>query len=458
MSADLYLKNARVVTEEDEFLGGVVVEGEKIIEVVKGVPTIEAKEVVDLNGLILLPGVIDGHVHFNEPGREHWEGYRTGTMAAAAGGTTTIFDMPLNSTPPTTNIEMLNKKREVVASQAVVDYGQWGGFVDNNLKDLQALNEGGVIAFKGFMSNSGVDYERLNDDMLYAGLEKSKELGNIIGVHAENEWVTGYLSNLLKDQGRTDRAAWYESRPPATELEAVKRASFWAGVTGGNLHFVHVTIADAHREVAKARQEGAHISTETCPHYLFFDQQDYEKIGPAAKCAPPIRSRQDVEDLWQCVFEGLVDVIGSDHSPCSWDEKEKGLENIWKAWGGVSGVQMLLTVMISEGYNRRGLPLKSIARLVSSNPAKLYGVEKQKGAIRVGLEADFTVVDPGESWTLTEDMLFYKNKFSAYTGYTYKGRVKQTYVRGKLVYKDGQIVVEPGYGRLVKRTTRYSYS
>lgn len=458
MSADLYLKNARVVTEEDEFLGGVVVEGEKIIEVVKGVPTIEAKEVVDLNGLILLPGVIDGHVHFNEPGREHWEGYRTGTMAAAAGGTTTIFDMPLNSTPPTTNIEMLNKKREVVASQAVVDYGQWGGFVDNNLKDLQALNEGGVIAFKGFMSSSGVDYERLNDDMLYAGLEKSKELGNIIGVHAENEWVTGYLSNMLKDQGRTDRAAWYESRPPATELEAVKRASFWAGVTGGNLHIVHVTIADAHRVVAKARQEGAHISSETCPHYLFFDQQDYEKIGPAAKCAPPIRSRQDVEDLWQCVFEGLVDVIGSDHSPCSWDEKEKGLENIWKAWGGVSGVQMLLTVMISEGYNRRGLPLKSIARLVSSNPAKLYGVEKQKGAIRVGLEADFTVVDPEESWTLTEDMLFYKNKFSAYTDYTYKGRVKQTYVRGKLVYKDGQIVVEPGFGRLVKRTTRYSYS
>lgn len=457
MSADLYLKNARIVTEEEEFLGGVVVEGEKISEVVKGAPAIEAKEVVDLGGLLLLPGVIDGHVHFNEPGREHWEGYRTGTMAAAAGGTTTIFDMPLNSTPPTTNQATLNKKREVVASEAVVDYGQWGGFVDNNLEDLQPLNDGGVVAFKGFMSNSGVDYERLNDDVLYAGLEKMRELGNIIGVHAENEWVTGYLSKALKSQGRTDRAAWYESRPPATELEAVQRASFWAGVTGGNLHIVHVSIADGHRVIAKAKQEGAHITSETCPHYLFFDHQDFEKIGPAAKCAPPIRSRQDVEDLWQCVFDGLVDVIGSDHSPCSWDEKEKGLDNIWKAWGGISGVQMLLTVMISEGYNRRGLPLKDIARLLAYNPARLYGVGDKKGAIRPGLEADFAVVDPNETWILTADMLFNKNKFSAYTGYTFKGRVKQTFVRGKMVYKDGQIFAKPGSGRLVTRGARYSF-
>ncbi len=451
MSADLYLKNAHIVTEEEEFSGGVVVEGEKIAAVVRGNPTIEAKKVVDLEGLLLLPGVIDGHVHFNEPGREHWEGYRTGTMAAAAGGTTTIFDMPLNSTPPTTNLEMLKKKRDVVASEAVVDYGQWGGFVDNNLVDLEPLNDAGVVAFKGFMSASGVDYERLNDDMLFAGLEKTRQMGNIIGVHAENEWVTGFLSQRLKDQGRTDRAAWYESRPPETELEAVQRASFWAEATGGNLHIVHVSIADGHRLIAEAKQKGAHVTSETCPHYLFFDHQDYERIGPAAKCAPPIRSREDVEELWKCVFEGLVDVIGSDHSPCSWDEKEKGLDNIWKAWGGISGVQMLLTVMISEGYNRRGLPLTTIARLLSSNPAKLYGVDHLKGSIRVGHEADLTIVDPNETWTLSEDMLFNKNKFSAYTGYTYKGRVKQTFVRGKLVYQNGKIVAEPGYGRLVTR-------
>ncbi|HSQ26726.1 MAG TPA: allantoinase AllB [Anaerolineales bacterium] len=458
MSADLYLRNARVVTEDEDFLGGVIVEGEKVLEVVNGAPQIEAQEVVDLEGLILVPGVIDGHVHFNEPGREHWEGYRTGTMAAAAGGTTTIFDMPLNSTPPTTNLEMLKKKREVVASEAVVDYGQWGGYVGSNLDDLPALNDAGVVAFKGFMSNSGVDYDRLNDDVLYAGLLKMAEMGNILGVHAENEWVTSYLSKVLKGQGRIDRAAWYESRPPATELEAVQRASFWAGVTGGNLHIVHVSIADGHRAIAKAKQEGAHVTSETCPHYLFFDHQEYEKIGPAAKCAPPIRSREDVEDLWQCVLDGLVDVIGSDHSPCSWDEKEKGLENIWKAWGGVSGVQMLLTVMISEGYHRRGLPLTSIARLLSSNPARLYGVGDKKGSIRPGLDADFAVIDPNEIWTLTEDLLYNKNKFSAYTGYEYKGRVKQTYVRGKLVYKEGQVIAKPGYGRLVTRTSQITYA
>lgn len=457
MSADLFLKNARVITENEDFLGGVVVRDEKIEKVVHGNPAIEAREIVDLQGKVLLPGVVDGHVHFNEPGREHWEGYRTGTMAAAAGGTTTILDMPLNSTPPTTNREMLDLKRKVVATEAVIDYGQWGGFVDNNLEDLDGLNEGGVVAFKAFVSGSGVDYERLNDDMIYAGLKKTVEMGNFIGFHAENEWVTTYLSRQLKSQGRTDRASWYQARPPETELEAVLRVCYWAGVTGGNGHVVHVSIADGIRAIAKAKKEGAHVTSETCTHYLFFDHQDFERIGPAAKCAPPLRAREDVDALWQTVKEGLVDVIGSDHSPCNWEEKEKGLDNIWKAWGGISGVQMPLTIMLSEGVNKRGLPLTDLARMMSANPARLYGFSGKKGAIKPGLDADFAVVDLGEEWTLTPEMLFNKNKFSAFTGYTYKGRVKQTWVRGKLVYKDGQILAKPGDGRLVKREDRYAY-
>jgi allantoinase len=457
MSIDLYLKNAQVVTENEVFHGGVTVEGEKIAEVVNGDPEIQAAEVIDLQGRVLLPGVVDAHVHFNEPGRENWEGYRTGTMAAAAGGVTSVLEMPLNSTPPTINRELLAYKRQVVASQAVVDYGNWGGLVNDNLADLDAMHADGVIGYKAFASASGVDFERLNDDLIYAGLDKMRQLGNLIGLHAENEWVCSYLSKQLKEAGRTDRAAWYESRPPFAELETIQRAGYWAKVTGGNLHVVHISVADGIRHLAQLRQAGVHVTAETCPHYLFFDHQDFERIGPAAKCAPPIRSREDVEALWACVLEGLVDTIGSDHSPCSWDEKEKGMDNIWKAWGGISGVQLTLPVLLSEGVNKRGLSLSELARMLSYNPARLFGLYPQKGKIQPGADADLAVVDLGQEWTLSADQLFYKNKFSAYVGSTFKGQVQRTLVRGKTVYQSGQILAEPGYGKLLLRSYPYQY-
>lgn len=457
MSADFYLKNARVVTHEEVFHGGVVIDGEKIFQVVRGDQTVDAGEVIDLHGKLLLPGVVDGHAHFNEPGREHWEGYRTGTMAAAAGGVTSVLEMPLNSTPPTTNLAALEHKRQVVAGQAVIDYANWGGLVDNNLADLDAMNRAGVIGYKAFASASGVDFARLNDDLIYAGLDKMRELGNLIGLHAENEWVCAYLGKELKQAGRTDRAAWCESRPPYSELETVQRASYWAKVTGGNLHIVHVSIADGLRAIAQARQAGAHVTAETCPHYLYFDQADFERLGPSAKCAPPIRTRENVEAMWACVLSGLVDTIGSDHSPCNWEEKEKGLDNIWNAWGGISGIQSLLTVMLSEGVNRRGLSLETLARMLSYNPARLFGLYPQKGAIQPGADADLVVVDLNKQWTLTADHLFYKNKFSAYVGSTFTGQVLRTLVRGKTVYQDGKIIAQPGYGQLLRRSAPYAY-
>ena len=454
---DLFLKNAQVVTDQEVFHGGVAVQGEKIARLVRGDREVEAAQVIDLQGKVLLPGVVYGHVHLNEPGRAHWEGYRTGSMAAAAGGTTTFLEMPLNAIPPTTNLANLEHKRQVVDKESVVDYGNWGGLVDNNLADLEAMNAAGVIGYKAFASASGVDFERLNDDLIYAGLDKMREIGNLIGLHAENEWVCAYLSKQLKAAGRTDRASWYESRPPFAELETIQRACYWAKVTGGNLHIVHVSIPDGIRAIASARQEGVHVTAETCPHYLFFDHQDFERIGPAAKCAPPIRSREDVEALWECVLGGLVDTIGSDHSPCSWDEKEKGMVDIWKAWGGISGVQLTLPVLLSEGVNKRGLALPALARMLSYNPARLFGLYPQKGTIQPGADADLVVVDLGKEWTLAAEQLFYKNKFSAYVGSTFKGRVERTIVRGKTVYQDGQIVVEPGYGKLLRRSYPYAY-
>ena len=456
---DLYLKNAQVVTEDDSFHGGVIIEGEKIARVVKGDAAVEAPKVVDLGGKVLLPGLVDGHVHFNEPGREHWEGYRTGSMAAAAGGITTILEMPLNATPPTVNRDLLAMKRQAVKDEGVIDYGNWGGLVDNNLESLPGLHEGGVIGFKAFMSNSGIDdFKRVDDDVLYAGLVSAGELGSVIGVHAENEYVTSYMGAQLRAAGRTDRAAWYESRTPASELEAVQRACYWAGVTGGNLAILHITIPDGIRAVAQARSDGANVSSETCPHYLFFDEADFERIGPAAKCAPPIRSRETVEALWECVLEGLVDAIGSDHSPCTWEEKAPGMENIWKAWGGISGIQTMLPALLTEGVHKRGLLLKDLARMMAANPAKIYGLYPKKGALKPGSDADLAVVDLDAEWTLSADDLLYKNKHSAYVGCKFKGKVVQTFVRGNPVFQDGKIVAAPGYGQAQNRLYPYSYA
>lgn len=452
MAADLYLKNGRFVTETGEFYGGIIVQGGKISQLVSGDTAVAAAQVIDLNGKTVLPGLVDDHVHFNEPGREHWEGYTTGTMAAAAGGITTVMEMPLNATPPTINLQNLQDKQKAVTRKAVVDYALWGGLVDDNVSDLADLHAAGVIGFKGFMSSSGVDFARIDDDVLYAGLREAAKLGNLVAVHAENEYVTALLGQELRAAGRTDRPAWTESRPPAAELEALKRAIYWAGVTNGRLHVVHVTLAEGMRAAQAAKKAGIHVTVETCPHYLYFDDVDFARLGPAAKCAPPLRSREEVEALWACVLSGLVDTIASDHSPCPWADKEPGLDNIWQAWGGISGVQTLLPVLLTEGVHKRGLSLPQLVRLTSANPARIFGLYPRKGSFLPGADADLVVVDLDAEWELSVDDLFYKHKHSAYVGSLFKGKVEQTLVRGKVVYENGRIAVDPGYGQLLRRS------
>jgi len=458
MSNDLFIKNALIVTEGRVFMGGVAAKDGIITQLVADGVDVDAEEVLDLGGLALFPGLVDNHAHFNEPGRTHWEGYQTGTMAAAAGGITTVLDMPLNSTPSTVNRQSLALKREAVKNQPVVDVAQWGGLVNNNLDDLDDLNADGVAACKGFMCFSGIeDFKHITDEYLYSGLKRMGELGNVVGVHAENDFLTAYLTRQLQLSGRIDRAAWCEAHPPYEELEAIQRACYWAKVANGNLHIVHITVPEGIRCVSTAKQEGVHVTSETCPHYLFFDQDDYERIGPAAKCGPPIRPREVVEALWECVLEGLVDVIASDHSPCNWEEKEKGMENVWKAWGGISGIQTMLPVILTEGYHKRGLSLTEIVRMMAANPARIFGFYPKKGAIMPGSDADFSIVDLNKEWTLTEDQLFYKNKHSAFVGYSFKGKVLKTIVRGITVYDNGQILVQPGFGNLLRREMRYIF-
>ncbi len=458
MKADLYLKNGLIVTEDRIFSGGIVVAHGRISQlVIDRELDIDAKETIDLEGKAVLPGLVDDHVHFNEPGRTHWEGYRTGSMAAAAGGVTTVLEMPLNAIPPSIDRDKLAVKRKAILQESVVDYAHWGGLVDNNLDALEGLDAEGVVGFKAFMSASGVEFERVNDDVLYAGLLRTRELGNLVGVHAENEYVTAMLGRQLREAGRVDRAAWCESRPPSTELEAINRAIHWAKATQGNLHIVHVTIADGIQSADRAKQEGVHVTVETCPHYLFFNQDDFVRIGPSAKCAPPLRPQAEVERLWECVLKGKVDTIASDHSPCTWADKEPGLEDVWKAWGGISGIQTMLPAILTAGVHRRGLSLIDMVKMMSTNPARIFGLYPQKGSLLPGADADMVIVDLEKEWQLHQEDLFYKNKHSPYIGYTFKGSVERTIIRGVTVYQNGEITVAPGFGKLLLRKRRYDY-
>ncbi|MXZ26533.1 MAG: allantoinase AllB [Caldilineaceae bacterium SB0665_bin_21] len=451
MQADLYLKDALVVTETGEFRGGVVVKDGVVAQVVAGSPDIQATTCLALQGRVLLPGLVDSHVHFNEPGREDWEGFRTGTMAAAAGGVTTVVDMPLNSSPPTVDCVQLQRKQTAVRDQAVVDYALWGGLINNNLAHLESLCAERVVGFKAFLVSSP-DFPRVDDDLVFAGMRQVRALDSLLAVHAENERVTMYLAEELRSRGRRDPLAWAESRPGHQEVEAVARVLHWAATTGATLHVVHASLPDVVRLVAAAKRRGVPVTVETCPHHLLLDLDDFQRIGPDAKCAPPLRSRETVEDLWQCVLAGKVDTFGSDHSPCPPELKRVGEGDVWQAWGGISGIQTMLPALMTEGVHKRGLSLAALTRMASANPARLLGLYPRKGIIQPGSDADFVVVNPDCRWTLTPDHLFYRHRHSAFVGHAFRGAVERTIVRGTTVYHREAIRVEPGFGRLLHRT------
>jgi allantoinase len=355
--------------------------------------------------------------------------------------------MPLNASPPTITPAALQAKVEAASQSALVDYALWGGLVDNNLDQLDALHAGGVAGFKAFLCESATDFRRIDDDLLYAGLQKARHLQTVVAVHAENEWLTRYLTQELRAANRRDRHAWGEARPPAAELEAIQRSIYWSSVTGGRLHLVHVSQAEGVHAADSAKQGGVPVTVETCPHYLYWDEDDFVRIGPLAKCAPPLRPRPTVEALWQCVLAGKVDIIASDHSPCTWEEKERGQADIWLAWGGISGLQSTLSVLLTEGVRRRGLSLPALVRMTAANPARLFGLYPQKGSLLPGTDADLVIVDPDQAFTLHAGDLEYKNRHSVYVGQTFQGAVATTLVRGTPVYADHRVVGQAGYGR-----------
>ena len=449
---EVIVRGGTVVTEAGERRADVACRGGVIADIAPAIREGAAVE-LDAGGLHVLPGLVDPHVHLNEPGREHWEGFAMGSRSLAAGGVTTFFDMPLNSTPPTTGAGAFHAKAARAAGAAAVDFGLWGGLVPGNAAAVPELAALGAVAFKAFMSASGVeDFHRVDDLALYEGLRVAAREGALVGVHAENEAITAGLAARAQAEGRCGALDFCRSRPVAAEVEAIHRAAFLAAEAGCALHLVHVSSPEGADAARRWRQAGADLSLETCPHYLVLTEEDMARLGPVAKCAPPLRTEAHVKGLWQRLLDGTIDMVASDHSPAPPEAKVAPGGNFFAAWGGISGAQSTLAVLLTEGYWARGLSLPRIVALAATNPARRFGLYTKKGHIAVGADADLALVDLHREFRLAAADLFYRHRHSPYVGRTFRGAVVSTVSRGRIVYQDGRILGRPG-GTLVPRRT-----
>ncbi len=444
MKYDLIIRNGSVVHTDGVRTDDIAVADGKIVAIAPEIPG-DARETIDATDLHIFPGLIDSHVHFNEPGRTDWEGFATGSSARAAGGGTCFFDMPLNSSPPVLDGESFDLKRAAAEKSSVTDFALWGGLTPGNVDRMEQLAERGVVGFKAFMSNSGIDdFARADDLTLYRGMKKAKQLGLPVAVHAESETITSMLTDELRSKGKHSIADYLASRPIVAEVEATQRAIILAEETGCKLHIVHVTnsrCVELVRRSVAARESDT--TCETCPHYLILNENDLHRLGAAAKCAPPLRSPGENDEMWQDLAAGKIAFVASDHSPAPASMKTG--DDFFGIWGGVAGVQSTLSILLSRGP---ALPLPQVAALTSINVANRYSIPG-KGSIQIGFDADFALVNVAACYELRREDLKDRHKLSPYVGRTFHGWVQRTIVRGATVF-DYPNMISTGGGRLVR--------
>jgi allantoinase len=440
---DLIIRNGNVVLPDGVKQLSIGITGGQIVELAEGLQA-GARE-IDALGLHVFPGLIDSHVHFNDPGRSDWEGIETGSSALAAGGGTCFFDMPLNSSPPTLDGPSFDAKLARAQASSLTDFALWGGLTPKNLDRMEELASRGVVGFKAFMSGSGIDdFDRADDLTLYRGMRIAKALDLPVAVHAESEEITSKLTSEIYARGGRGIEDYLASRPAVAEVEAIQRAIVLAEETRCRLHIVHVSTPRGVQLVRRAATSGlCDVTCETCPHYLLLNEQDLRKLGAPAKCAPPLRSAAINENHWQDLSQGKIAFVASDHSPAP--ESMKQSDDFFKVWGGIAGVQSTLPILLSH---EPPLPSKRVALLTATNVARRYRI-RNKGQIALRMDADFALVDLNASFELKREMLLDRHKLSPYVGRMFRGMVKRTIVRGQTVFADGTIVSKP-MGRLIK--------
>ncbi|MFE9996667.1 allantoinase AllB [Streptomyces avermitilis] len=439
---ELVLRSTRAITPEGTRPAAVAVAGGKITAVLPHDAEVPAgARLEDLGDDVLLPGLVDTHVHVNDPGRTHWEGFWTATRAAAAGGITTLVDMPLNSLPPTTTVGNLRTKRDVAADKAHIDVGFWGGALPDNVKDLRPLHDAGVFGFKAFLSPSGVDeFPELDQERLARSMAEIAGFGGLLIVHAEDP----HHLAAAPQRGGPRYTDFLASRPRDAEDTAIANLLTQAKRLNARVHVLHLSSSDALPLIAGAKAEGVPVTVETCPHYLTLTAEEVPDGASEFKCCPPIREAANQDLLWQALADGTIDCVVTDHSPSTADLKT---DDFATAWGGISGLQLSLPAIWTEA-RRRGHSLEDVVRWMSARTARLVGLA-QKGAIEAGRDADFAVLAPDETFTVDPAALQHRNRVTAYAGKTLSGVVKSTWLRGERIMADGEFT-EPK-GRLLSR-------
>jgi allantoinase len=441
------IRSERIATPDGIRPGAVHVRDGRIVSIGPHDDMVAGVEEYDAGELVVLPGLVDTHVHINDPGRADWEGFETATRAAAAGGITTLVDMPLNSIPPTTTVAGLEAKRRAAAGRCAVDVAFWGGVVPGNRDSLTPLARAGVRGFKCFLSPSGVDeFSHVGEEDLREAMPILASLDLPLLAHAE--WPA-MLLDPLADAAADPRAyrTWLHSRPPASERAAIDLLIRLAGEFGTRIHIVHLATPDALPAIADARRRGIKVTVETCPHYLTYAAEEIADGATAFKCAPPIRERLQREGLWAGLTEEVIDFIATDHSPAPPAIKHLSDGDFLRAWGGIASLQVSLPV-VWTGMVARALSLADLPRWLAANPARLAGLERRKGSIAPGYDADLLVWDPDARITVDAAALYHRHPVTPYHGARLRGRVKTTFLRGQAIYHDDEIQGLPG-GRLI---------
>jgi allantoinase len=460
----ILIRGGNVVIQEGVYPLDILINEGRIVGLYEPGEAPHTDETIDASQTMVLPGAIDGHSHFFQQDPQAdifdaaaFEGFTNGGRGAAAGGITTVVEMP-QAIPPTINGAALLRKRDLAAADAIVDFSLWGGAISG--QPLQAIRdqiEAGAVGFKAFMCNDDLDFPALNDFELKALLEILKDTSIMLSLHAENDSFVQVNREKLQASGRVDPLAYIESRPPIVEAEAVNRVIFFAERTGGWAHIAHMSSPDAAELVRKAKQRRVRLTAETCPHYLAMDVEYITRLGPYAKCAPPLRTKEEVEKLWGYLMDGTIDCITSDHASWSKASKDAGLDNIWKAPNGMPGIQTMLPVMVTEA-RRRGCSWPQIVQWTAITPAKLWHLAPKKGNIQVGGDADLVLIDPEREWVLNNEDLLHYEHWTPLAGQTFRGRIIRTLVRGETVFLDvaqEKITVRPGFGQYIPPQTAH---
>jgi allantoinase len=446
----LVVRSLGVVLPEGVAPATVHVAGERIAAVGAWHDVPEGAELRDFGSRLVMPGLVDTHVHVNEPGRTDWEGFATATAAAAAGGVTTLVDMPLNSVPATTDAAALAAKSAAAAAELAVDVGFWGGVVPGNAADLRPLWEAGVLGFKCFLAPSGVDeFPHVGEPDLDLALPELAALGAPLLAHAELPGPLARAALEVAGEDPTRHATWLASRPREAEDEAIALLLRLARRHGARVHVVHLSSASAVEALRRARAEGVAVTVETCPHYLHFVAEEIRDGATAHKCAPPIRGRDDNEALWRALENGAIDLVATDHSPCPPAMKLAQSGDFLRAWGGIASLELGLAA-VWTGAERRGLGPERLARWMAEAPAGLAGLGHRKGRIARGLDADLVVWDPEGSFRVDPARLRQRHPVTPYAGHELRGVVEATYLRGRPVFADGK-VLGPRSGRVIRR-------